>query len=49
MEKTELLALFKKYVYICGQEENKHLAFRHISTKKNKEDFEKIIKFLEEE
>lgn len=44
---NELLDIFKKYVYICGQEENAHLAFKNISTKKHKEDFEKIKKFLE--
>jgi len=47
MEEQELLNLFKKYVYTCGQEENKHLAFRNISTKKHSQDFEKIVKFLE--
>ena len=45
--KDEILRIIKKYVYVCGQEENKHLAFRHISTKKHKEDFEKIVNFLE--
>lgn len=47
MDQQEILNLIKKYVYVCGQDENKHLAFRHISTKKHKEDFEKIKAFLE--
>ena len=47
MEEKEILNLIKKYVYVCGQDENKHLAFRHISTKKHSQDFEKIVKFLE--
>ena len=47
MEQQEILNLIKKYVYVCGQEENKHLAFRHISAKKHKEDFESLVKFLE--
>ena len=47
MEQQEILNLIKKYVYVCGQEENKHLAFRHISAKKHKKDFEKVVKFLE--
>ena len=47
MEQQEILNLIKKYVYVCGQEENKHLAFRHISAKKHKEDFENPVKFLE--
>ena len=38
--KDEILRIIKKYAYVCGQEENKHLAFRHISAKKHKEDFE---------
>ena len=45
--KDEILRIIKKYVYVCGQEENKHLAFRHISAKKHKEDFENLVKFLE--
>ena len=45
--KNEILKMIKKYVYVCGQEEKKHLAFRDISTKKHKEDFEKIVNFLE--
>ena len=47
-EEKEILKLIKKYVYVCGREkeDNIHLAFRFISQKKHKEDFEKIVNFL---
>ena len=48
MDKEEILNIIKKYVYICGQEENEHLAFKNISVRKHKEEFEKIRTFLEE-
>ena len=38
--KDGILRIIKKYVYVCRQEENKHLAFRRISTKSIK----KILK-----
>lgn len=44
----EILSLIKKYVYICGQAENEHLSFRHVSTKRNKKDYKKIKAFVEE-
>lgn len=47
MEQQDILNLIKKYVYVCGQEENKHLAFRHVSMKRNKKDFEKLVDFVE--
>ena len=47
MEQQEILNLIKKYVYVCGQEKNKHLAFRQKTKKKHKEDFENLVKFLE--
>ena len=47
-DKEEILRIVKKFVYVCGQEENKHLAFRFISQKKHAQDFEKMVNFLEE-
>ena len=45
-EEREILKIIKKHVYVCGQEENKHLAFKNISIKKDKEAFDKLVAFL---